>query len=171
MSGFGGVGGSNSVQFIDLVSVTYSAGIVSESYSSSTSSSGVLTVTSGGTTVAKINLVGSGYTTASFQLNAGSGGGGTIITDPSVDQQFGGLAADICFSCSEASLAYAQSKSHFGSTVEVAGSDRAGAILLLGNYIAASFVSSAYNHGVMLLAEAPHLTNEHALLTQPNHKE
>jgi len=57
VSGFGGVHGSNTVQFIDLVSVTFVSGQMSESYSAITTSSGVLTVTSGGTTVAKINCI------------------------------------------------------------------------------------------------------------------
>ena len=83
VSGFGGVHGSNTVQFIDLVSVTFT-GVVSESYSPTTTSSGVLTVTSGGTAVAKINLLGTGYTTSGFHLSSGPGGSGTIITDPPV---------------------------------------------------------------------------------------
>jgi hypothetical protein len=65
---FGGVSGTNSSQFMDLVSVTFVSGLMSDSYTAITSSSGVLTVTSGGTAVAKINLVGSGYTTLGFQL-------------------------------------------------------------------------------------------------------
>jgi hypothetical protein len=56
---FGGVSGTNSSQFMDLVSVTFVSGLMSDSYTAITSSSGVLTVTSGGTAVAKINLVGS----------------------------------------------------------------------------------------------------------------
>jgi hypothetical protein len=43
--------------------------------------SGVLTVTTGGTTVASIDLVGS-YVTSDFKLSAGSGGSGTTITNP-----------------------------------------------------------------------------------------
>jgi autotransporter passenger strand-loop-strand repeat protein len=59
-------------QFIDLTGVT-SDGTVSLSYSSTTSSSGVLTVSSGGSAVADINMFGS-YTTSSFHLASGSGG-------------------------------------------------------------------------------------------------
>ena len=58
MSGFGGSGHSNHSQFIDLTAVTFSSGVVSETYSGNTTS-GVLTVTSGGTTVANIDMVGS----------------------------------------------------------------------------------------------------------------
>jgi hypothetical protein len=93
ISGFGNLG-SNSTQFIDLVSVTYSAGVVSESYSATDSTSGVLTVTSGGHIVADISLVGRGYATAGFTLSAGSGGSGTIIKDPPViEGRFGNAAA------------------------------------------------------------------------------
>jgi hypothetical protein len=55
-----------------LTGVT-SDGTVSLSYSSTTSSSGVLTVSSGGSVVADINMSGS-FTTSSFHLASGSGG-------------------------------------------------------------------------------------------------
>jgi autotransporter passenger strand-loop-strand repeat protein len=80
VAGFGGSGHSNANQFIDLTGVTFSSGVVSETYSGN-STSGVLTVTSGSTTVASIHLAGS-YVTSDFHLAAGSGGNGTIITDP-----------------------------------------------------------------------------------------
>jgi hypothetical protein len=80
VAGFGGPGHTNPNQFIDLTGVTFSSGVVSETYSGN-STSGVLTVTSGSTTVASIDLVGS-YVTSDFHLAAGSGGSGTIITDP-----------------------------------------------------------------------------------------
>ena len=51
---------------------------MNESYSG-----GLLTVTSGGTAVAIIN-VGSGYTTSSFQLSSDPVDSSTIITDPAV---------------------------------------------------------------------------------------
>jgi hypothetical protein len=66
-------------EYIDLTAVTYTPA-VNETYSGSTSS-GVLTVTSGVTTVATISMTGS-YFTSNFILSAGAGGG-TIITDPS----------------------------------------------------------------------------------------
>jgi len=83
VSGFGGVHGSNSVQFIDLVSVTFVSGQMSETYSATTLGSGLLTVTSGGTIVAQINLLGTGYTTSGFHLSSAADGS-TIITDPAV---------------------------------------------------------------------------------------
>jgi hypothetical protein len=86
-SAFGGrvVGfGQNTKQFIDLTTVA-SGGGVSLSYSSNTSTSGVLTVLSGGTVVASINFSGS-YTTSSFHLTSGTGG--TVeIFDPPVEPQ------------------------------------------------------------------------------------
>ena len=89
VSGFGGVSHANHTQFIDLTAVTYSAGAVSETYSGNTTS-GVLTVSSGGTTVAEINLVGT-YMTSNFHITSGIGG--TVkITDPSVAEQQPGNA-------------------------------------------------------------------------------
>jgi autotransporter passenger strand-loop-strand repeat protein len=80
VAGFGGSKHSNPNQFIDLTGVTFSSGMVTETYSGTTTS-GVLTVTSSGTKVASIDLVGS-YVTSDFHLTSGSGGSGTIITDP-----------------------------------------------------------------------------------------
>lgn len=55
---FGGVHGSNTAQYIDLTSVTYS-GASALSYSfSGTTAGGELIVTSGGTVVAEIDLIG-----------------------------------------------------------------------------------------------------------------
>lgn len=73
VSGFGGVGHSNTHEYIDLTSVRFSAGEMV--------SSGVLTVTSSGATVATIDIVGS-HVTSDFKLRAGSGGSGIITTDP-----------------------------------------------------------------------------------------
>jgi hypothetical protein len=47
-------------------------------------SAGVLTVTSGGETVATLHLAGS-YVTSDFHLSAGPGGSGTVLTDPSTN--------------------------------------------------------------------------------------
>jgi hypothetical protein len=73
-------------------SIAQPVGVVSESYSATNASSGVLTVTSGGHAIAEISLVGTGYSTASFTLGAGSGGSGTIITDPPVTMRQSGNA-------------------------------------------------------------------------------
>jgi fibronectin-binding autotransporter adhesin len=76
VSGFGN--GGNTSQYIDLANIAFN-GNVSRSYSGNTTS-GVLTVTSGATVVAKIAMVGN-YTTSSFKLGADSSGH-VQITDP-----------------------------------------------------------------------------------------
>lgn len=84
VSGFGGSNGTDTTQFIDLTSVTYSGGEVSASYTANgahPTSGGVLTVVSSGVTVADINLAGN-YTHATFDVV--SGANDTVaITDPS----------------------------------------------------------------------------------------
>jgi hypothetical protein len=70
-------------EHIDLTAITYSSGMVNETYSGNTTS-GVLTVMSGAAIVATIAMLGS-YVTSNFTLSAGVGGSGTIITDPSSD--------------------------------------------------------------------------------------
>jgi hypothetical protein len=83
VSGFGGTSHANHTQFIDLTAVNYVSGVVTDSYSSTTTSSGVLTISSGGSIVATIDFAGA-YVTSDFHLSGGSGGSGTIITDPTV---------------------------------------------------------------------------------------
>ena len=83
ISGFGGANHTNHKQFIDLVSVTSAAGQIHLSYVSAAShTSGTLRVTSGGTQVAAINLVGA-YTSANFSAKA-DGNGNVEIVDPAV---------------------------------------------------------------------------------------
>ncbi|MGC1698358.1 MAG: hypothetical protein WA796_06485, partial [Pseudolabrys sp.] len=120
------------------------------SYTPITSSSGVLTVTSGGTAVAKINLLGTGYTTSGFHLNSGPGGSCTIITDPPVIS--GGtiqttsapaLIAPSSLDLSQiasgapTTLAYSENN-NTGATLTMPG-ETANIVALLGNYIAAVF--------------------------------
>ena len=84
VSGFGGSGHSNHTQFIDLVSVTSAPGAITSSYVSANAgnTSGTLFVSSGGTMVAAIKMVGS-YSVGEFHIT--SGAGGTVaITDPAV---------------------------------------------------------------------------------------
>jgi hypothetical protein len=76
VSGFG----KNIHQFIDFTDIG-SAG-ATLSYASTSSNSGVLTVSSGGSAVASIDLVGH-YTSASFHISSGAGGSVEII-DPSI---------------------------------------------------------------------------------------
>jgi hypothetical protein len=95
VSGFGVSGGishADHTQYIDLTSVTFSAGQISASYASANASntSGTLMVSSGGTLVADITLVGK-YVTSNFHIS--SGVGGTVeITDPAVVEQPSGNA-------------------------------------------------------------------------------
>jgi autotransporter passenger strand-loop-strand repeat protein len=79
--GFGTSAHNGHNEQIDLTAIAYSAGVVSETYSGSTAS-GVLKVVSGATTVATIGMTGA-YVTSNFHLGSGSGGSGTVITDPS----------------------------------------------------------------------------------------
>jgi hypothetical protein len=93
VSGFGGLNNTNTTQFIDLTSVTYSAGAVSASYLANAShptSGGVLTVTSGGVVVADINLAGN-YTHAAFEVVSGANNTVEII-DPASFIAGGGTA-------------------------------------------------------------------------------
>jgi hypothetical protein len=93
VSGFGGLNNTDRTQFIDLTSVTFSAGAVSASYAPEAghpTSGGVLTVTSGGVTVADISLAGN-YTHASFDVV--SGANNTVeIVDPASFITGGGTA-------------------------------------------------------------------------------
>ena len=93
VSGFGGLNNTDTTQFIDLTSVTYSAGEVSASYAANAShptSGGVLTVTSSGVTVADISLAGN-YTHAAFDVV--SGANNTVeIVDPASFIAGGGTA-------------------------------------------------------------------------------
>jgi hypothetical protein len=93
VSGFGGVNHTDATQFIDLTSVTYSAGVESASYVANAShptSGGVLTVMSSGVTVADINLAGN-YTHAAFDIV--SGANNTVeIVDPASFIAGGGTA-------------------------------------------------------------------------------
>ena len=84
VSGFG----QNVHQFIDLTEVVFTSGAVSASYSSSTASSGVLTVTSGGSAnvVAVIDFVGH-YVTSNFHVISGAGGNVAIFDPPTTTQQ------------------------------------------------------------------------------------
>ena len=83
ISGFGGSGHTDTTQYIDLTNVA-SGGSISFNYTSGNAgnTSGTLTVSSGGTLVATIDLIGT-YSSGNFHIS--SGAGGTVeITDPAV---------------------------------------------------------------------------------------
>ena len=79
---------------LNLTSVTSAAGQISASYMPANATSGTLIVSSGGTVVADITLVGA-YVSSNFHIS--SGVGGTVeITDPSVaEQPYGNAPATI----------------------------------------------------------------------------
>jgi hypothetical protein len=83
VSGFGGSGHSNQVQFIDLVSVK-SAGTIASSYvaANAANTSGTLFISSGGTLVAAIKMAGS-YSAGDFHIASGVNST-VVIADPTV---------------------------------------------------------------------------------------
>ncbi len=172
--GFGGASHTDHSQFIDLTAVTYSAALVRESYRKR-KKHGVLTVTSGGAVVATIDMVGK-YAASDFRLTSGSGGSGTIITDPAVggggrvetgfgatndiDQASIALGANL-------TLAYLEHSNVTGGALIVAYNRDAASIALLGNYMATSFVTTADAHGAFLTSEASQTANLQPLLSHP----
>ena len=165
VSGFGGVVHSNTNQFIDLVSVTFSAGQITSSYlpANAANTSGTLFVSSGGVQVAAITMVGH-YSAGNFVISAGSGDI-VEITDPTVPN--GGSVApapaqtfprqgidlsDIAFGA-QTTLAYAENAAGAGGTLTVTDGRHAAAVALLGNYVAGSFVAAADGHGGTLATE------------------
>ena len=163
VSGFGGVSHSNHKQFIDLTSVDFASGQIHLSYTSA-SGSGTLSVVSGATLVAQINMIGS-YTSANFSAKA-DGNGNVEIVDPTVPN--GGSVApgsvqtfplngvdlpNIAFGA-QTTLAYAANAAGDGGMLTVSDGRHAAAIALLGNYMAGSFVTAADGHGGTLVTEA-----------------
>ena len=113
--GSGSTAHGNDAEFIDLTAIT-SDSTISVTYSGSTSS-GTLTVSSGGAAVAELNFVGS-YVTSNFKLTADSNGK-VEISDP-------------------------------GATLQSATAPLSANMALLGNYIAASFATSALHGGTVV---------------------
>jgi hypothetical protein len=89
VSGFG----QNTHQFIDFTAIG-SAG-ASVSYTSTSSDGGVLTVSRGGSAVASIDLVGH-YTSASFHISSGTGGGVEVVDPPVVAGGWPSLRGSRC---------------------------------------------------------------------------
>jgi hypothetical protein len=134
--------------------------------------SGTLTVSSGSTPVAQINIIGT-YTSANFSAGADSQGNVKIF-DPVVPN--GGTAEpfpqqgvdlpNIAFGA-QTTLAYAANANGNGGTLTVSDGRHAASIALLGNYMAGSFAVTADGHGGTLLTEASQ--NAPMLLAQPRH--
>ena len=152
MSGFGGVSHTNSAQFIDLESVTFSVGKIGSSYTPINASNGTLTVTSGGTVVAKIAFAGS-YVASDFHVTS-DGSGHVLITDPGVP--FGGGAT----------LGFAADGHPNGGTLPITPGTAATAALF-GHYIAGSLVAGASADGGGLTVEAAASAGQNPHLTPP----
>jgi hypothetical protein len=147
VSGFGGDNHTNSAQFIDLESVTYSAGKIGSSYTPVNASSGTLTVTSGGTVVAKIAFAGQ-YAASDFHVTSDSAGH-VLITDPGVPLGGG------------ATLGFAADRNPNGGAL----ASTLGTAALFGHYIAGSLIIGADGHGGVPLTEAQ--SEQPPLLTHP----
>jgi hypothetical protein len=65
-------------------------------------------------------------------------------------------------------LGYSENSSDNGGTLSITDGAHAAAIALLGNYIAASFVTAADGHGGTVISEAAQTANQQPLLTQPH---
>ena len=76
--------------------------------------------------------------------------GGTIITDPSGDH-----------------VTLGHSQDNDGGKLTVADGFHIAKLALLGNYMAASFVTAADGHGGTLITEGAQMSNQQLLLTQP----
>ena len=176
VSGFGGFVHGNHDQFIDLVSVTYSAGLISSSFALFTNSS-TLKILSGGITVANITFAGTNYSAGNFQISSGTDGH-VIITDPQVVYGGSVTTADVAAAYPQngidlpnvafgarTTLAYAENSADAGGTLTGADGRHAASIALLGHYMAASFVAAAGGHGGTLVTGTP--TEQQPLLTHP----
>ena len=163
VSGFGGVNHGNHHQFIDLASVSFASSQIHFSYTSM-AGSGTLSVISGATLVAAIDMIGT-YTSANFSARD-DGNGNVEIFDPTVPNggsielgaaggfpQQGIDLPNIGFGA-QTTLAYAENAAGTGGTLTVSDGRHAASIALLGNYIAGSFVLAADGHGGTLVSQA-----------------
>jgi hypothetical protein len=151
VSGFG----QNVHQFIDLTSVGFVSSVVSASYSSSTASSGALTVTSGASAnvVAVIDLIGH-YVTSNFHITSGASGSVEIFDPPVIAPQ--------------ATIGFGDTLGGIEKNAETVVSDLlAGKFSLLCNYIASEFASVVDGHAGMLPTE-PQQTEQQPMLTHPH---
>ena len=65
-------------------------------------------------------------------------------------------------------LGYSENSSDTGGTLSVKDGAFAAKVALLGNYMAASFVTTADGHGGTLVTEAAQMESQHPLLTTPH---
>ena len=126
-----------------------------------TGTGGVLTVTSGGTAnvVAKIDFTGH-YATSNFHLED-DGSGHVKIVDPSTNEPQPGIAYGAA-----TTLGYSESGVQTGGFAMA--SNDAAAIVLLGNYMAASFATAADGHAGQLTTVRAQTASEHLSLITPH---
>ncbi len=65
-------------------------------------------------------------------------------------------------------LAYVENGTNTAGTLTVTDGRHAASLVLLGNYMAASFVTAADGHGGSLITETAQTASEHLLLTTPH---
>ena len=164
VSGFGGVGHTNSNQSIDFTSINFGSATLTYTRANSFNTSGTLTVTDG-THSATVTLVGA-YSAGSFHSGADSQGH-LVITDPVVvDGGSVGIdPAQIAF-YAHATLAYTENRNNTGGTLTVIDGKNTANFALLGNYMAASF-ACAGNGGTLIYGFDPY-SNSAGLLTHPH---
>ncbi|HXX04925.1 MAG TPA: hypothetical protein VEJ37_11395, partial [Xanthobacteraceae bacterium] len=119
ISGFGGVSGSASEQFIDFTQVISGAGVSAVYVSAVSHTSGTLEVVNGATLLAEVTLIGK-YVTSDFHVGSGIGGS-VAVNDPA-----SGIAG--------------ATVTTLASTADGApATGTAASVALLGNYMAALF--------------------------------
>ena len=167
-----------------------SDGTVSLSYSSTTSSSGVLTVSSGGSVVADINMFGS-YTTSSFHVASGSGGTVEILgegdhdpdSDKPADSDPAKTAATDLKQWFDPNATFAgtvaggdhsavlpvgdQQNSPAQTTTDATGTDL-GNPVRLANYMASTFVGQGDGYGDQMIADSGESVAQQPFLTNPH---
>lgn len=155
--------------------VTVSAGGFDSGAKVSSGGKLTLTVSSGGTEVAEIHLIGN-YSSGNFHITSGISGsvkitdpavvnGGSVVSAPAQPFPRGGIdLPNIAFGAHTA-LAYSQNNADTGGTLMVSDGRHAAAIALLGNYMAGSFAVAADGHGGTLVTQAQ--TGTAPLLTHP----
>ena len=154
VSGFGGLGGQDSAQFIDLTNVAHAGTITTSFDDTGGTTSGILVVSSGSTVVADITLIGN-YTHAVFVTSAlpsfDFGNPGSVeIMDPA-----GGANA------ATGTLASTAPPAAGPSLVNYVGASNA---LLFGSYMAALFAPAEGS----VAATSTEGTQSHAMITRPN---
>lgn len=176
VTGFGSAAGGNSTQFLDFTAINFATESFTYTSGNTSNTSGTLRVTDG-THSATVTLVGS-YTSANFSATD-DGSGHLMITDPPVVN--GGSVAqgpgdalprhdidlpNIAFGA-QTTLAYADNGKHTAGTLTVTDGRHAASLVLLGNYMAASFVAAPDGHGGTLVCEAQQ--TQQPLLAHPPH--